>query len=172
MAYQEGLLHNSSTRPSVHAGLRCRLGGDDWGDHSSDSSQNWIRISADEIDISGTDAIVETVMKHLGTENPVYLSIDIDVLDPAFAPGTGTPEVGGWSSRELIRILRGIENLNLVGADIVEVSPAYQGAGEETSFAAAQFVYEIVTSMVQREIKRSTPDSRQTNNESSAKDEL
>ena len=72
------------------------------------------------------------------------------MLDPAFAPGTGTPEPGGWTTRELIRILRGIETLNVVGADVVEVAPAYQGAGEETALAAAQVVYEIVTSMVKK----------------------
>ena len=68
----------------------------------------------------------------------------------AFAPGTGTPEPGGWTTRELIRILRGIEWLNVVGADVVEVAPAYQGAGEETALAAAQVVYEILTSMVKK----------------------
>ena len=76
--------------------------------------------------------------------------MDIDVLDPAFAPGTGTPEPGGWTTRELIRILRGIETLNVVGADVVEVAPAYRGAGEETTLAAAQVVYEIVTSTVKK----------------------
>lgn len=89
-------------------------------------------------------------MSVLGTEAPVYLSVDIDVLDPAFAPGTGTPEPGGWTTRELIRVLRGVEGLNVVGADVVEVSPAYQGAGEETALAAAQVVYEIVSSMVKK----------------------
>jgi agmatinase len=75
---------------------------------------------------------------------------DIDVLDPAFAPGTGTPEPGGWTTRELIRILRGIEDLNLIGADVVEVAPAYQGQGEETALAAAQVVYEVISSMVKK----------------------
>lgn len=55
----------------------------------------------------------------------MYLSIDIDTLDPAFAPATGTPETGGWSTRELRTIVRGLEGLNLVGADVVEVAPAY-----------------------------------------------
>lgn len=58
----------------------------------------------------------------MGTERPVYLSIDIDTLDPAFAPATGTPETGGWSTRELRTILRGLEDLNLIAADIVEVA--------------------------------------------------
>lgn len=150
MANQEGLLSNSSTEPSVHAGLRTRLSGTDWADNEDDTAQNWIRFSADQIDDLGVQGIIDGIMGALGTENPVYLSVDIDVLDPAFAPGTGTPEPGGWTTREFIRILRGIEGLNVVGADVVEVSPAYQGNGEETALAAAQVTYEIITSMVKR----------------------
>ncbi|RDA84265.1 hypothetical protein CP532_1983 [Ophiocordyceps camponoti-leonardi (nom. inval.)] len=150
MANNEGLLTNSSSSPSVHAGLRTRLSGDSWADNDSDGAQGWVRFSADDMDDKGTAGIIEGIMKTLGTEDPVYLSVDIDVLDPAFAPGTGTPEPGGWTTRELIRVLRGIEGLNLVGADVVEVSPAYQGRGEETALAAAQVVYEMVTSMVKR----------------------
>lgn len=153
LANQEGLLSNSSAEQSVHAGLRTRLSGDGWDDNDDDTAQNWVRFSADEIDDIGTKGIIDGIMKTLGTEDPVYLSVDIDVLDPAFAPGTGTPEPGGWTTREFIRILRGIEDLNLVGADVVEVSPAYQGNGEETSLAAAQVVYEILSSMVKRGMK-------------------
>lgn len=150
MANNEGLLPNTSTSPSVHAGLRTRLSGTDWADHNDDTSQNWIRFSADDMDDLGTSGIISGIMSALGTEDPVYLSVDIDVLDPAFAPGTGTPEPGGWTTRELIRVLRGVEGLNLVGADVVEVAPAYQGRGEETALAAAQVVYELVSSMVKK----------------------
>lgn len=150
MASQEGLLSNASTGKSVHAGLRTRLSGSDWADHEADTAQNWVRFSADEIDDIGAKGIVDGIMSILGTEDPVYLSVDIDVLDPAFAPGTGTPEPGGWTTRELIRILRGIEGLNIVGVDVVEVSPAYQGNGEETALAAAQVVYEIISSIVKK----------------------
>ena len=76
----------------------------------------------------------------------MYLSIDIDVLDPAFAPATGTPEVGGFSTRELLGILRGLRGLQLVGGDIVEVSPPYDHA-EITSIAAANVAYELVSLM-------------------------
>ena len=150
MANQEGLLSNSSSQASVHAGLRTRLSGDAWADHEDDSAQKWVRFSSDDMDEIGTAGIIAGIMGTLGTEDPVYLSVDIDVLDPAFAPGTGTPEPGGWTTRELIRVLRGIEGLNLVGADVVEVSPAYQGRGEETALAAAQVVYELLSSMVKR----------------------
>lgn len=148
LAGEEGLLSNASSAPNVHAGLRTRLSGtEDWDD---DDAQNWVRISADDMDDVGTKGIVEQIMGALGTEDPVYLSVDIDVLDPAFAPGTGTPEPGGWTTRELIRVLRGVEGLNVVGADVVEVAPAYQGVGEETALAAAQVVFELLSSMVKK----------------------
>lgn len=152
LAGQEGLLSNTSSAPSVHAGLRTRLTGNDYEDWVDDDRQNWIRFSADDIDdFGGAGAVLQSILHAIGnTNDPVYLSVDIDVLDPAYAPGTGTPEPGGWTTRELIRILRGLEVLNIVGADIVEVAPAYQGAGEETALAAAQVVFEIMSSMVKR----------------------
>jgi len=76
----------------------------------------------------------------------VYVSIDIDVLDPAHAPGTGTPEAGGITSRELLGIIRSFKNLNLVGADVVEVAPAYDHA-EITGIAAAHVIYELLSAM-------------------------
>lgn len=163
LANQEGLVSNSSSEPSVHAGLRTRLTG--LVDFEDDTAQNWKRFSSDEIDTLGTQGIIDGIMKILGTENPVYLSVDIDVLDPAFAPGTGTPEPGGWTTREFIKILRGIEGLNLVGADVVEVAPAYQGNGEETAFAAAQVVYEMITSMVKRTMGHTGKESKSTKDE-------
>jgi len=152
LASNEGLIANDTARPSVHAGLRTRLSGDGWDDFADDTAQNWVRLAADDIDDLGPAGVVDVILKHLGgaPDDPVYLSVDIDVLDPAFAPGTGTPEPGGWTTRELIRILRGVEGLNVVGADVVEVAPAYQGAGEETALAAAQVAYEILSSMVKR----------------------
>ncbi|KAK4211941.1 putative mitochondrial precursor [Rhypophila decipiens] len=155
MASNEGLLSNSSSSRSVHAGLRTRLSGDDFSDFDDDTAQNWYRLTSDDIDDLGTAGIISAILEQFAPregeeQDPIYLSVDIDVLDPAFAPGTGTPEPGGWTSRELIRILRGIESLNLVGADVVEVAPAYQGAGEETALAGAQVVYEILSSMVKK----------------------
>jgi agmatinase len=150
IASQEGLVLNSS---SAHLGLRTRLTGNDYGDYNDDEKQGFLRIEADDIDTLGTQGIIDAVMSRMGTEAPVYLSVDIDVIDPGLAPGTGTPEPGGWTTRELIRILRGVEGLNLVGADIVEVSPAYDGVGESTALAGAQVAYEIVTSMVKRGLK-------------------
>jgi agmatinase len=78
---------------------------------------------------------------------PVYLSVDIDVLDPAFAPGTGTPEAGGLTSRELLRMLRQLTGINIVGADVVEVAPAYDHA-EITCVAAATVVFDLLSLIV------------------------
>ena len=150
VAGSEGLIRNGS---SVHAGLRTRLSGVDFSDYTDDARQGFLRIESDDIDDVGVAGVVERIMGRIGVEVPVYLSVDIDVLDPGLAPGTGTPEPGGWTTRELIRILRGIEGLNLVGADVVEVSPAYDGNGGATALAAAQVVYEILTSMVRRGLR-------------------
>ena len=151
LAVQEGLVANGS---SVHAGLRTRLGGDDYEDYVDDERQGFLRIESDEIDTLGTSGIISRIMERMGTEVPVYLSVDIDVLDPGLAPGTGTPEPGGWTSRELIKILRGVEGLNVVGADLVEVAPMYEGGfGEATALAGSQVVFEMVTSMVMRGLR-------------------
>ena len=74
---------------------------------------------------------------------PVYLSVDIDVLDPAHAPGTGTPEAGGLTTRELLSLLRNLVGLPIVSADVLEVAPAYDHA-EITAIAAAHVVYELL----------------------------
>jgi len=147
IASNEGLILNGS---SVHGGLRTRLSGEGWDDYEDDDRQGFLRISADDIDDLGTSGIIAAIMDRVGTEVPVYLSLDIDVLDPGICPGTGTPEPGGWTSREVIRILRGLEGLNVVGADIVEVAPAYDGVGEQTALVAAQVGFEILTSWVGR----------------------
>lgn len=149
LAYHEGLLINSTTPKNVHAGLRTRLSGDGWNDYEYDSSIGWERISTDDIDDIGVKGVIEKIMSTLGTEIPVYLSIDVDVIDPGLAPGTGTPEPGGWTTRELIRILRGVEELNVVGVDVVEVAPAYDHA-ENTALVAAQIVYEVLSSLVKK----------------------
>lgn len=89
------------------------------------------------------DDLIERTRARLG-DRPVYVSLDIDVLDPAFAPGTGTPEAGGLSSMQLLEVLRGLTGLNVVGADVVEVSPAYDHA-EITGIAAAHLIYELLS---------------------------
>lgn len=97
-------------------------------------------IDADEL---GLPAIIDRVRARVGNK-PVYVSIDIDVLDPAFAPGTGTPEMGGLNSRELLTLIRSLAAVNVIGADIVEVSPQYDHA-QITGIAAANLAYELIT---------------------------
>ena len=142
-AGQEGLL-----RPGrlVHAGVHGRISSA--GDFAGDDSLGFMRISVEEIDDLGVNAIIEKIYSTIGPDVPVYVSVDIDVLDPAFAPGTGAPESGGWSSRELMRIMTVLSKLNVVGADIVEVAPAYDSSGGDTAFAAANLAYEIISMMV------------------------
>ena len=89
---------------------------------------------------------VATAIRERVAGRPLYVSIDIDVLDPAHAPGTGTPEAGGLTSREMLGILRGLAGAWLVGADLVEVAPAYDHA-EMTTVAAAHICYELLALM-------------------------
>lgn len=91
------------------------------------------------------DDVIAQLRDAIG-DHPLYVSIDVDVLDPAHAPGTGTPEIGGLTSRELLELVRGFDGLNLVGADIVEVAPAYDHA-ELTGIAAAFLAYELLAEL-------------------------
>ncbi len=124
---------------SMHVGIRGPLYSRE--DIKNDESFGFKIIHCDEFQSEGIDAIVKRIKKRVG-DSPVYLSIDIDVLDPAFAPGTGTPEIAGMTTREMVNVLRGLSGINLISADVVEVSPAYDHA-EVTSLAAATIVYEL-----------------------------
>ena len=77
-------------------------------------------------------------------DRPAFISFDIDVVDPAYAPGTGTPETGGPSSREMLAIVRALTGIDFVGFDVVEVIPAYDPAGQ-TAFLAANLAYEMIS---------------------------
>lgn len=126
---------------SAHVGIRGSLYSP--GDLDEDAGMGFQVFSCPDIDDQGVTAVVSRLRDQVG-ERPTYLSIDIDVLDPAFAPATGTPETAGLNSRELMRIIRGFDGANLVGADIVEVAPAYDHA-EITGIAAANLAYELVS---------------------------
>lgn len=82
--------------------------------------------------LTGIPGVIKKIRQRVGN-NPIYVSIDIDSLDPAFAPATGTPETGGWSTRELRSVIRGLDGLNIIGADVVEVAPAYDTSAEHTT---------------------------------------
>ncbi|KAJ3512449.1 hypothetical protein NLJ89_g3510 [Agrocybe chaxingu] len=147
---------------SQHGAIRTTLSGPE--DYDNDDNAGFKRIEAREIDTigphltihtftplakqtpQGTAGIIEKIRQTVG-DGPVYLSIDIDSIDPAFAPATGTPETGGWSTRELRTILRGLDGLKIVSADIVEVAPAYDTNAELTTMAAADVLFEVLSVM-------------------------
>ncbi|MBX5157366.1 MULTISPECIES: agmatinase [unclassified Rhizobium] len=103
-------------------------------------------IHAEQVTGLGIPAIVEKARQIVG-DGPTYLSFDIDSLDPSFAPGTGTPEVGGLTTREVLELIRGLKGINLVGGDVVEVAPQYD-ATTNTAHAGAQTLFEILSLMV------------------------
>jgi guanidinopropionase len=103
-------------------------------------------IHAEEVAGIGIPAIIAKAREIVG-DGPTYLSFDIDSVDPAFAPGTGTPEVGGLTTREVLEILRGMKGVNLVGGDVVEVAPQYDST-TNTAHAGAQVLFEILSLMV------------------------
>jgi agmatinase len=125
---------------SMHVGIRGPLYSRD--DLTRDEDLGFKIVHCDDFESQGIDRVVERIRERVG-DHPLYLSIDIDVLDPAHAPGTGTPEIAGMTTRELLNVLRGLAGLKIASADVVEVAPAYDHA-ELTSLAAATIIYEIV----------------------------
>lgn len=147
-ASKEGLVTNGT---SMHVGIRSSLY--DAEDIARDEALGFQIIKANDIFKLGVDGIVERIQEILGPkddDNLVYLSIDIDVIDPSMAPATGTPETGGFLTREMRYILRSLEGYNLVGMDVVEVAPAYDTQAQLTSFLAADLIYEILSMIVKR----------------------
>ncbi|MEE6177946.1 agmatinase [Mycobacterium sp. 050134] len=126
---------------SAHVGIRGSHYSPD--DLTSDAGLGFTVVHCREFQKRSVDDVVGQLRDSIG-DLPLYVSIDIDVLDPAHAPGTGTPEIGGLTSRELLELVRGFDGLNLVGADIVEVAPAYDHA-ELTGIAAAYLAYEFIS---------------------------
>ncbi|MCM3686918.1 agmatinase [Kocuria rosea] len=137
-AYEEGLLDTDAVS---HVGTRGPLYGPE--DLDDDARFGFGIVSSADVMRLGVDAVVAHLRQRVG-DRPLYVSLDIDVLDPAHAPGTGTPEAGGMTSREVLEILRGLRGTNVVGADVVEVAPAYDHA-ELTGVAAAHVAYELIT---------------------------
>ena len=137
-AWEEQLL---LPEQAMHIGIRGSLYSSQ--DLTDDASFGFSIVHCHELESIGVAEVVSRVRERVA-DAPVYVSIDIDVLDPAHAPGTGTPEAGGLTSRELLAILRGLSGANVVGADIVEVSPPFDHA-EITSIAAAHVGYELLS---------------------------
>ncbi|KAF8510625.1 agmatinase [Gautieria morchelliformis] len=140
-AHQEGLMTNDS---NIHIGIRAPIGS--WQDYKDDRDMGFTISHADEIEDIGYEGIVKKIRDTVG-RNPVYLSFDIDVIDPSMAPATGTPEIGGFTTREIKKILEGLDGLKIVGADIVEVAPAYDNQDEITQIAAANIGWYFLSLM-------------------------
>lgn len=136
-ASEEGLL---APNRSMHVGIRGPLFAR--SDLSDDSDLGFRLVDTMAVAELGVAATVDRILERVG-DSPVYVSVDIDVLDPAHAPGTGTPEAGGLTSRELLGMLRRMAGLPIVSADVVEVAPAYDSA-EITALAAAHVVYDLL----------------------------
>jgi agmatinase len=139
-AAEEGLI---DTDRSLHVGIRGPLYAAT--DLVDTRALGYAVLTCIDYDRLGLDGIASAMRERLG-DGPTYVSVDIDVIDPGMAPGTGTPEAGGLTSRELLSTLRSLAGLDIVGADIVEVAPAYDHA-EVTGIAASHVAYELISLM-------------------------
>ena len=146
-AVEEGLL---DTEAISHVGTRGPLYGH--RDLEEDRRFGFGIITSADVYHQGVVEVIDRLRSRIGNR-PLYVSIDIDVLDPAHAPGTGTPEAGGITSRELLEILRGFAGLNIIGADVVEVAPAYDHA-QITGVAASHVAYDLVSLLALRHSQR------------------
>lgn len=142
-AVEEGLING---RRVVQIGIRGPLYGADDFDFHREHGLEAIRVEV--VKERGTAWVVERLQRLQG--GPVYCSFDIDAVDPAYAPATGTPEVGGLTSFEALSLVRGLRGLELVGADVVEVSPPFDGPGQITSLLAANLLFELLSLLALR----------------------
>ena len=136
-AVEEGVL---DPRRVVQIGIRGAQNSEEGWAFSLDSGMRVIFI--EEFSQLGVEAVIAELRRSVG-DGPTYVSFDIDSLDPAFAPGTGTPEVGGLTTIEAQGLLRGLRGLNLIGGDVVEVAPPFDPTGN-TALVGATMMYEIL----------------------------
>jgi agmatinase len=139
-AVEEGVVDG---RRVIQIGIRGPLYAEDDFDFHREHGLEAIRVEA--VKERGTAWVAERLQRLAG--GPVYCSFDIDAVDPAYAPATGTPEVGGLTSWEALVLVRALRGIRLVGADLVEVSPLYDGPGQITSLLAANLVFELLSLM-------------------------
>jgi len=146
-AVEEGLLDPKRT---VQIGIRGSL----YGERDMDfAEQNGMRvIYIEEFYKIGVDAVIAEARRVIG-DGPVYISFDVDGLDPVYAPGTGTPEIGGFTTFEAQHMLRGLRGLDIVGADVVEVSPPFDMSGN-TALVGATMMFEILCPMAEAVARR------------------
>lgn len=136
-AVEEGLLDPERT---IQIGIRGARSDANYNDFSHDSGMRVVYI--EEFYEMGVNAVIEEARRVVG-DGPVYISFDVDGLDPVYAPGTGTPEVGGYSTHEAQRMIRGLQGLDIVGGDVVEVAPPFDQTGN-TALVGATFMFEIL----------------------------
>jgi guanidinopropionase len=136
-AHEDGLIDANRT---VQIGIRGAQNTPEGWEYSLNSGMRVIFM--EEFTEMGVKAVIEEARRIVG-DGPTYLSFDVDGLDPVYAPGTGTPEVGGITTIEALTLLRGLRHLNLIGADVVEVAPIYDPSGN-TSLVGATLMYEML----------------------------
>jgi len=134
-AKEDGLLRVDK---SIQVGLRSY----------NDSDHGFEILTSPWVHRNGIDATLDVIRERIG-DTPCYISFDIDCLDPAFAPGTGTPVPGGLASWQALELIRGLETLNMIGFDLVEVSPAYDHA-DVTAMAAANIAHDWLAVMARK----------------------
>jgi agmatinase len=137
-AAEEGLVEPAA---SVQAGMRGSLY--EAADYELSRELGYTLVTAEELRAIGPQGYGELVRERVG-DRQVFVSFDVDFLDPAYAPGTGTPEIGGFATAEAIAFLRALRGIRLVAADVVEVSPSYDGPGQITAIAAANVLWELL----------------------------
>ncbi len=137
-AVEEGVIDASS---SIQAGMRGTVYGPN--DLQEARGLGFTVLPAEELRSLGPERFGDLARERVG-ERPVFVSFDVDFLDPAFAPGTGTPEIGGFSTAEALAFIRALRGVRLAGADVVEVAPAYDGPGQQTALAAANVAWELL----------------------------
>ena len=138
-AVEEGLL---APEGSIQVGMRGSLYAS--GDLEASRELGFDLVSSDEVRGLGIEGTIDRIRERVG-DAKAYVSFDVDFVDPAFAPGTGTPEVGGFTSREAQEFVRGLGGIEIVGCDVVEVYPQYDGPGQVTALLAANIGYELLT---------------------------
>jgi agmatinase len=149
-AIEEGLI---DTKRAVQLGIRGSLYGSE--DRGGAQALGLHLIPTEELLARGIDDVLPEVRHRIGS-GPVFLTFDIDFVDPGFAPGTGTPEVGGPSSRDALRLVRGLHGIEFVGFDLVEVQPQYD-SGEVTSLLAGTLLHEFLALLALARAKTPTP---------------
>jgi agmatinase len=147
-AIEEGLV---DVAHSIEVGLRGSLyDATDWSGLRDELGLDF--LTTEDVFAMGGEAVAQRIRERVG-DRPAFISFDIDVVDPAHAPGTGTPEAGGPSARDMLAVVRGLTNIDFVGFDVVEVIPAYDSA-EQTSLLAAHLGFEMMSLVALRRLEK------------------